>query len=106
MATFLYRVEPTRPAMLGDGPTPEEAKAVEDHFLYLRDLVEEGVVFMAGRTHGAAERTFGICFFESDDEAAARAIMDADPAVVRGVMRAELFPFRAALWSERKPPMD
>ncbi len=106
MATFLYRVELTRPAMLSEGPTSDEAKAVEDHFLYLKDLVAEGVVFMAGRTHGAAERTFGICFFEADDETAARALMDADPAVVRGVMRAELFPFRAALWSDNKPPID
>jgi uncharacterized protein len=40
---------------------------------------------------------FGIIVFEAQDEVAARAFVDADPAVSAGVMGAEFYPFRVAL---------
>jgi uncharacterized protein YciI len=42
----------------------------------------------------------GIAVFEAADEAAARAIMAADPAVSEGVMTAEVFPFRISLMAD------
>lgn len=94
---YLYRVEPTRPEMLSGGPTPEEAAAVEAHFAYLERLTREGVVTLAGRTVPAGGTSFGIVLLRAAGEEEARAVMERDPAVERGVMRAELHPFRTAL---------
>ena len=96
---FLYRIQPTRPAMLTEGPTAVEADVIDRHFRYLQDLVARGVVLQAGRTTIAGERTFGIVIFRAASEAEATAVMSNDPAVRERVMRAELFPYRVALFS-------
>jgi uncharacterized protein YciI len=83
--------------MLADGPTPEEAEVVSEHFAYLQQLAEKGVVVLAGRTLTTDESSFGIVILRADSEEAARNVVDTDPAVERQVMRAELFPFRIAL---------
>lgn len=103
MKQYLYRIHPTRPAMLTAGPTPREAAIVSEHFAYLQNLVEQGTVLMAGRTLNDDESTFGIVVFTSADDAAATALMQADPAVRQGVMHATLFPYRVALWSDKNP---
>jgi uncharacterized protein len=78
-------------------------QSVNEHFEYLQKLVVEGVVFMAGRTQNIGERTFGIVVFEAATEAVAMALMQNDPAVKPGVMKAALFPYRIALWSAKGP---
>jgi uncharacterized protein YciI len=90
-------------AILAEGPTELETSIIGEHFKYLARLVEEGVVFMAGRTLTTDERTFGIVVFVAPSEAEARQLMEGDPAVQQGVMKAELFPFRVALWSTSGP---
>ena len=99
MQQYLYRIQPTRIAMLTEGPTQSEAETVRDHFAYLQGLLQAGTMLMAGRTTTGDERTFGIAIFMAESEATANEIMLNDPAVKRGVMRAELFPFRIAVWS-------
>lgn len=94
---YVYRLQPTRLEMLSVGPTPEEAAIRQQHFLYLKDLCERGVVLHAGRTLTADARTFGIVILRAPSEDAARAIMESDPGVARGLQRAELFPYRIAL---------
>jgi uncharacterized protein YciI len=94
---YIYRIQPSRPEMLADGPTPEEAEVVSEHFAYLQQLAEKGVVVLAGRTLTTDESSFGIVILRADSEEAARNVVDNDPAVERQVMRAELFPFRIAL---------
>lgn len=106
MAQYLYRLALTRPAMLADGPTEREATIVGEHFRHLQRLLGEGVVLMAGRTAHAGERTFGIVVLVASSDAEANALMKDDPAVKHGVMRAELFPFRVALWSATGPNDD
>ncbi|MFO0551941.1 MAG: YciI family protein [Polyangiaceae bacterium] len=103
-AEFLYRIRPTRLAMLTSGPTPEEAGATQAHFNYLDAAREAGVVLAAGRTLTADENTFGIVILRAPNEELAREFMEHDPAVRAGVMHAELFPFRVALWSARPAP--
>jgi uncharacterized protein YciI len=39
----------------------------------------------------------GIAIFEAEDEAAARKIMDEDPAIASGIARGELRPFAVSL---------
>jgi uncharacterized protein YciI len=94
---FIYVIRPTRPEMLTEGPTPEEQATVADHFAYLQELTERGVVVLAGRTTNDDDSSFGIVVFKADDGDAARRLMESDPAVARGVMSAELFPYRVAL---------
>jgi uncharacterized protein YciI len=100
-AEFLYRIVPARLEMLTSGPTVEEMAATQAHFAYLDAAREAGVVLGAGRTLTRDETTFGIVIFRAPDEQAARDFMEHDPAVHAGVMRAELFPFRIALWAPR-----
>lgn len=94
---WLYYLEPARLGMVTEGATPEESETVSRHFLYLKDLTEKGVMILMGRTQNNDENTFGIAIFEAEDEAAARQIMANDPAVLGGVMRATLYPYRVAL---------
>jgi uncharacterized protein YciI len=99
MAQYLYRIQPTRPAMLIEGLTPEEDDIVGQHFAYLQNLTAQGIVILAGRTLTTDPNGLGIVIFNAADDSAAHALMTNDPAVQQGVMHAELFPFRIALWS-------
>ena len=94
---FLYKIQPTRIEMLSVGPTAQETNVMSEHFNYLKDLTENGVVILAGRTLNTDLSTFGIVIFKADSDSSARKIMENDPAVKHGLMRAELFPYRVAL---------
>ena len=98
---YLYRIQPTRPAMLTDGPTPEEQRIVGEHFSYLQGLTEQGIVVLAGRTLNTDESSFGIIIFNADSDEGANAVAERDPAVRQGVMRAQIFPYQVALISEQ-----
>jgi uncharacterized protein YciI len=82
--------------------TEDDKAAVQRHFNRFKDAVKTGQLILAGRTLETGEKTFGVAIFEAVDENAARAFMNADPAVIAGVMTAELHPFGVAL--ERKNP--
>ena len=62
--------------------TEADNAAVGRHFARLKQATESGQVILAGRTTEPLDKTFGLVVFEADDEAAARAFMEADPAVV------------------------
>jgi len=94
---FVYVLRATRLGMLTEGPTPEERVVVKGHLEYLEGLAQAGVVLLAGRTQTADEKTFGLVVFQSESDDAARRIADGDPAVARGVMRAEVYPYRIAV---------
>ncbi|HMQ54105.1 MAG TPA: YciI family protein [Anaerolineae bacterium] len=101
MSEYLYKIQPTRLGMLTEGPTPQEAEIISTHFNYLQSLTDQGIAIFVGRTLNTDGSAFGITVFEADSEEAAREIMDNDPAVIAGVMRAELFPFRVVLMGRR-----
>lgn len=67
------------------------------HFKRLQDDLAKGRVILAGRTSEPLDKTFGLVVFEAPDDAAAKAYMDADPAVQAGVMTATLHPYSVAL---------
>src|SRR5437016_11721209 len=96
MPEFIYVLRPTRPAMLTEGLTEQESQAVSDHYDNLMRLGEQGVMILFGRTATTGPETFGIVVFESESEESARRLMESDPAIVHGVMSAELFPYRVA----------
>ena len=80
--------------------TKEDNMVISRHFVRFQHAIETGELILAGRTKEPGDKTFGIAIFEAKDEAAARAFMESDPAVVAGLMTAELHPFSVAL--ERK----
>ncbi len=82
--------------------TAEDKAAVDRHLANFKEATQSGQLILAGRTREPGDKTFGIAIFEAADEAAARKFMEADPAVVAGVMTAELHPFAVVL--ERKNP--
>jgi len=95
----LYKIHPVREGFLVNS-TPEEDAIVSDHFHYLKDLSEPGVVLLAGRTLNADASSFCIVILTTESEQAAHSIMANDPAVRADVFRAELFPFGIALVGE------
>jgi uncharacterized protein YciI len=82
--------------------TQDDKVALDRHFNRFKHAIEAGELILAGRTREPGDKTFGIAIFVAADEAAARKFMEADPAVVAGVMTAELHPFAVVL--QRKNP--
>jgi uncharacterized protein len=82
--------------------TQEDKMALSRHFARFKHAIETGELILAGRTQEPGDKTFGIAIFEANDETAARKFMESDPAVVAGLMTAELHPFGVAL--QRKNP--
>jgi uncharacterized protein len=82
--------------------TKEDEAVLGRHFARFQDAIKSGQLILAGRTMEPGEKTFGIAIFEAADEAAARAFMEADPAVAAGLMTAEVHPFAVVL--EHKNP--
>jgi uncharacterized protein YciI len=72
------------------------------HLERFKHAIETGELILAGRTDESGDKTFGVAIFEAPDEKAARAFMESDPAVVAGLMTAELHPFMVVL--QRKNP--
>jgi uncharacterized protein len=82
--------------------TQEDKMALSRHFARFKHAIETGELILAGRTSEPGDKTFGIAIFEAKGEEAARKFIESDPAVVAGLMTAELHPFSIAL--ERKNP--
>jgi uncharacterized protein YciI len=75
--------------------TPEERAVWGEHFERLQRMHAEGTLLLAGPTLGVVNT--GVAIFEAPDEAAAQAIVDRDPAVLSGIARGEVRPFRVSL---------
>ncbi|MFO7618460.1 MAG: YciI family protein [Thermoplasmata archaeon] len=97
MKQWLYRIQPSRAAMLIEGPSPEEERLVGQHFAYLKDLTGKGIVLLAGRTLNTDSSSFGIVIYKAADEKEARRIFENDPAVKAGVFVGEIYPYSVAL---------
>ena len=80
-----------------DAWTEADNAIVDAHFAYLKQLMAEGRLILAGKTAGNDERTFGLVIFEAEDEEEAQRIMVNDPTIVHGIMRAELSAYHVAL---------
>jgi len=100
MEQFIYVIQPTRPVMLSEGSTHEEDQIISEHFDYSKSLTDQGVVILAGRTLNTDENSFGIVIIQAATEDEAKEIVNNDPAVRQGVMRAELYPYRIALMNK------
>jgi uncharacterized protein YciI len=94
MPEWIYFIHPPREDFAAT-MTDEERAAWGVHFERLQRLLAEGTLILAGPTLGRINT--GIAVIEADDEAAARRIMEEDPAIAGGFARGELREFRVAL---------
>ncbi len=97
MPTYIYKIQPVRPEMLSEGPTADEARITNEHFAYLRQLMDDGILILAGRTLNTDDTSFGIAVFEARDDEHIRQITARDPGVAQKLFRAEWYPYRMAL---------
>jgi uncharacterized protein YciI len=65
--------------------------------MHLTAAADRGQVILAGRTDEPKDRTFGIVVFEASEDASARSFMESDPALVAGIMTAELHPYAVSV---------
>ncbi len=79
--------------------TSEDEHWVSEHFERLNRDTAIGKVLLAGRTSQTDETGFGIVIFEATSLSEATHYMATDPAVLNGIMTAEIHEFRLALWS-------
>lgn len=93
MAEWLSFIHPPRDDFAAT-MTDHEQEVWGEHAARLDRLLADGVLILAGPTLGTTNT--GIMVFEADDEAAARRIMDEDPAIASGIGRGELRPFMVA----------
>jgi uncharacterized protein YciI len=80
--------------------TDDESATVGRHLDHLKAAAAKGQVILAGRTGRTdepLERTFGITIFEAPDDASAETFMNSDPALIAGIMTAELHPYSVAV---------
>lgn len=99
---FIYVLRLVPRLHLDSNWTKEDEAAIGRHLTNFKEAIKRGQLILAGRTIEPGDKTFGVAIFEAKDEAAARAFMESDPAVVAGLMTAELHPFAVAL--QRKNP--
>ncbi|MBS4174673.1 YciI family protein [Bacillus sp. FJAT-49736] len=79
--------------------TDKENQIVGNHFTRLKELLNQGKLVLAGRTQTMDEDTFGIVILQVESEEEATLLMNDDPAVKEGVMTAEMFPYKVALFN-------
>ena len=92
--SWVYFLHPPR-ANFAETMTETEGAAFAEHFAHLERLLADGVLVLAGPTLG--ETNTGLAVFEAPDEQAARAVMEADPAIAQGVVTGELREMRVSL---------
>jgi uncharacterized protein YciI len=98
MPQFVYFVHPPRPTFIHDA-TDEESALMGEHFQYLKRLLADGQLIIAGPM--LVEGGFGIAVFEAEDDVQAQALAANDPAVLGGLIRPEVHPFRVSLLRAR-----
>ena len=94
MAEWIYFIHAPR-ENFAQTMTDGERAVWAVHFERLQRLTAEGVMILVGPTLGPVNT--GIAVFEAPDEAAARRLMEEDPAIASGIATGELRPFRVAL---------
>ncbi len=74
--------------------TEEDARIMSIHFEYMRGLLKQGKLILAGPVTTGA---FGVSIFEAESEEEAWELVNNDPAVINGVVTPALYPYRVSL---------
>lgn len=99
MKTYLYILELTDAYKIESQWTEQTNATVSAHFNYLKQLHEQGIVLIVGKTDYdiAHPHNKGYVIFNAETETEALQIMNNDPAVQQQIMQASLHPFKLAL---------
>ena len=76
---------------------PLKEQPLKEHGRYMLDLYRRGILRVAG---GFADDSGGALAFRAADDAEARAIVAADPAVISKLFLFELHPWKTQPWAE------
>jgi uncharacterized protein len=93
MAEFVYLIRPTRKNFI-ETMTQKENEIMNQHFEYLKNLLSENKLILAGPCLDGA---FGIVVIQAESIEVARNIMENDPSVNERIMISELHPYRVSL---------
>jgi uncharacterized protein YciI len=77
---------------------PVMAQPIKEHGPYMLELYRQGILKQAGPF---GDGTGGAAVFEAQDDALARALVEADPAVQKRVFGFDLHPWTLVSWAER-----
>lgn len=96
---FLYHLRLNEPFKAPQNWTKEAEKAIGAHVQFFDSLGREGRLIFAGRTDMPLTdpMLFGIALVRAEDLDAAKRMMAPDPAVVFGIQRSEVLPYRLAV---------
>jgi uncharacterized protein YciI len=94
VSEWIYFIHPPRDNFAAT-MTAEEQAVWAEHFVRLKQLIEDGTLILAGPTLGPTNT--GIAIFEAPDEATARQIVADDPVTRSGFARTELRSFKLSL---------
>ncbi|HYA00048.1 MAG TPA: YciI family protein [Candidatus Binatia bacterium] len=93
MSEWVYFLHPPRDDFAAT-MTDEENAVWQAHAERLESLLAAGIVVLAGPTLGKLNT--GIVIFEAENEEAATAVMEGDPAIAGGYARGEMRQFRVS----------
>ena len=88
----IYRAGPSWPS-----GAPIRALPLREHGRYMLELYRQSVLRFAG---SFADDSGGAVMFDAENDAAARAIVDADPAVISGIFTFQLHRWALVPWAE------
>ncbi|MEG0771871.1 YciI family protein [Clostridium sp.] len=91
---FIYVLKLAERLTNGDNWTQKDNVIVEQHFKYLKKLLNEGDLVLAGNTEGLSKDTFGLVIIKAYTEEKAKRIMENDPVVKENIMKSELYPYK------------
>ena len=93
---FFCIIKPYRQDFL-TSPNPEESKMISDHFNYLKELLHQKKLYLAGPTLIPEDPT-GIIILEVETEEEALKLIKEDPSIKSGIQKiAEFRPIRLSL---------
>jgi uncharacterized protein len=93
---FYAKIRPYRNDFI-IAPKIEEEEVMSRHFSYLKSLLDNGKLFLAGPTLIESD-PFGVIIFETETEEEARKLLMQDPSVKSGIQKiADFRPIRLSL---------
>lgn len=95
---YVVMLHPPRPDFI-ENMTPDEDEIINQHFQYLKKLLDEGKLMLAGPLLDGA---LGLTIYNSGDEFEVKRWANEDPAVQKGVFTLEMHPLRLSLYENDK----
>ena len=94
---YIGIIKPARDEFMTN-PTEKEIAVMKDHFEYLKNLLAEGKLILAGPATNN-DNPFGILIFKAETQEEAEQMMKNDPSVIAGVQNIKEFePFTLSLF--------